>query len=67
MGASSAISPSTGYSPAYFVTSKNFILAIGDYTDRHNENPKPFMWTAYASDILGKVTRARRVLDKMSL
>jgi hypothetical protein len=31
-----------------------FIMAIGDYIDRHNENPKPFIWTAKASDILEK-------------
>ena len=29
-------------------------LAIGSYIDRHNENPKPFIWTARASDILEK-------------
>jgi hypothetical protein len=36
---------------------------IGDYIDRHNENPKPFIWTAKASDILEKVKRARRSLN----
>ena len=39
---------------------EEFIMAIGDYIDRHNENPKPFIWTAKASDILEKVKRARR-------
>src|SRR6476620_7652380 len=38
-------------------------MAIGDYIDRHNENPKPFIWTAKASDILEKVKRARRSLN----
>jgi transposase len=33
------------------------------YLNSHNENPKPFIWTASASDILEKVTRARRKLD----
>jgi hypothetical protein len=33
--------------------------------DAHNENPKPFIWTKSASDILEKVTRARAKLDKM--
>src|SRR6516162_5206930 len=39
------------------------IMAIGNYIDRHNENPKPFIWTAKASDILEKVKRARRSLN----
>jgi hypothetical protein len=39
-------------------------LAIGSYIDRHNESPKPFIWTARASDILEKVKRARRVMHK---
>jgi transposase len=37
--------------------------AIGDYIDRHNQNPKPFIWTAKASDILEKVKRAKRSLN----
>jgi hypothetical protein len=43
---------------------EELILAIGTHIDRHNENPKPFIWTARASDILEKVTRARRTLYK---
>ena len=43
---------------------EELILAIGDYIDRHNQNPKPFIWTARASDILEKVKRARRALNK---
>jgi hypothetical protein len=42
---------------------EELITAIGDYTDRHNENPKPFIWTAKASDILEKVKLARRSLN----
>jgi transposase len=41
---------------------EELIMAIGDYIDRHNDNPKPFIWTARASDILEKVKRARRAL-----
>lgn len=33
--------------------------AIGDYIEHHNMNPKPFIWTATAADILAKVTRAK--------
>jgi transposase len=41
------------------------ITAMEDYIQYHNRHPKPFIWTAQASDILEKVTRARRVLDKL--
>nr|MBA3312249.1 IS630 family transposase [Planctomycetaceae bacterium]MBA3313784.1 IS630 family transposase [Planctomycetaceae bacterium] len=30
----------------------------------HNRDPRPFVWTAQADDILAKVARARAVLDK---
>jgi transposase len=43
---------------------EQLIIAIGEYIDRHNESPKPFIWTAKASDILEKVTRARIALYK---
>lgn len=42
---------------------EELIIAIDDYVDRHNEQPKPFVWTASAKDILEKVKRARKVLD----
>jgi len=38
---------------------EQLIMAIGEYIDGHNQNPKPIIWTAKASDILEKVTRAR--------
>jgi len=38
--------------------------AINEYIAVHNAKPKPFIWTAKASDILAKVTRARAVLNK---
>ena len=38
--------------------------AINEYIAVHNAKPKPFIWTARASDILAKVTRARVVLNK---
>jgi hypothetical protein len=38
-------------------------MAIGDYIDKHNDQPKNFVWTAKAADILEKVKRARTVLD----
>ena len=42
---------------------EELIMAIGDYIDKHNDKPKPFVWTAKAADILEKVKRARTVLN----
>jgi len=42
---------------------EQLIMAIGEYIDGHNQNPKPFIWTAKATDILEKVTRAKAVLN----
>ncbi len=42
---------------------EELIMAIEGYIDRHNENPKPFIWTAKANDILEKVKRARKALN----
>jgi transposase len=43
---------------------EELITAIETYIDHHNDNPKPFIWTARAADILEKVKRARCVLNK---
>jgi transposase len=43
---------------------EQLIMAIGEYIDGHNQNPKPIIWTEKASDILEKVTRARATLNK---
>jgi transposase len=45
-----------------FRSVEELITAIFDYIDLHNKNPKPFIWTAKASDILEKVKRARSAL-----
>ena len=42
---------------------EELIMAIGDYIDQHDDNPKPFVWTAKASDILERVKRARHAPD----
>ena len=39
------------------------ITAIQEYVSVHNKNPKPFIWTAKAADILQKVIRANRRLS----
>ena len=41
---------------------EELITTIGDYIDKHNDQPKPFIWTAKATDILEKVKRARKAL-----
>jgi transposase len=40
----------------------DLITAIEAYLDAHNSDPKPFVWTATADDILAKVARGRVVL-----
>jgi len=42
---------------------EELITQIGAYIDQHNQNPKPFIWTARAADILEKVKRARATLN----
>ena len=42
---------------------EELITAIDQYVGRHNEQPKPFIWTASAKDILEKVKRARKTLN----
>jgi transposase len=42
---------------------EELVSAIGSYIDQHNRKPKPFIWTAKATDILEKVKRARVALD----
>lgn len=41
----------------------DLIAAIESYVVSHNENPKPFIWTAKAKDILEKVIRANKRLS----
>ena len=39
--------------------------AIEAYLKQHNIQPKPFVWTASATDILEKVARGRQVLESL--
>jgi len=41
----------------------DLITAIEAYLDAHNNDPKPFVWTATAEDILAKVARGRIALQ----
>ncbi len=48
-----------------FASVGQLVTAIGNYLHRHNREPKPFIWTAKAADILEKVKRARARLDTL--
>ena len=48
-----------------FKSVAQLIQAIMDYIAAHNENPRSFVWTAKADDILAKVRRASAALDKV--
>ncbi len=41
---------------------EDLLESIGEFIDNHNRQPKPFIWTAKASDILEKVKRAQAAL-----
>jgi hypothetical protein len=43
-----------------FRSVSELIAAPEEYIAMHNPNPKPFVWTAKANDILQKVIRANR-------
>src|SRR5215469_5518860 len=45
-----------------FGSVEELIEAIGEYIDHHNANPKPFIWTAKAANILEKGKPARTAL-----
>ncbi len=49
-----------------FRSVKELIIAIEEYILHHNADPKPFIWTKRASDILAKVMRARKALDNVA-
>ncbi len=44
----------------------DLIAAIQDYIDTHNQDPKPYVWTATAESILAKVARARTTLNTIN-
>ena len=49
-----------------FRSVNDLIESIGSYLEHYNSDPKPFVWTAKATDILEKVKRARAKLNKLS-
>src|ERR1035438_9027664 len=46
-----------------FTSVPELVTAIDDYIAHHNTNPKPFIWTKSARDILQKVIRANSRLS----
>ncbi|WP_414215217.1 IS630 family transposase [Cupriavidus necator] len=46
-----------------FTSVPELVAAISEYIAHHNTNPKPFIWTKSARDILQKVIRANRRLS----
>src|SRR3989454_662335 len=48
-----------------FANVDQLIETIEAYIAQHNTDPKPFVWTAKASDILEKVKRARAASNKL--
>jgi transposase len=46
-----------------FTSVPELVAAIDEYVVHHNANPKPFIWTKSARDILQKVIRANRRLS----
>jgi transposase len=49
-----------------FASVPDLIASIQEYIDAHNEDPKPYKWTATAESILAKVARARTTLDTVN-
>ena len=45
-----------------FTSVEKLQAAIFDYIEQHNAQPKPFIWTAKATDILEKVKRGKAAL-----
>jgi DDE superfamily endonuclease len=48
-----------------FHSVNDLITAIEDYLKTNNDNPKPFIWTATAEQILAKVARGRVALQQV--
>src|SRR5215469_3253428 len=48
-----------------FKSVSELVDAINQYLDHHNADPKPFVWTASAVEILEKVARGRKTLESL--
>jgi hypothetical protein len=48
-----------------FSSVPDLIAAIEEFIEAWNRDPKPFIWTARAEDILEKIERCRRRLEEI--
>lgn len=48
-----------------FASVPDLEASVLSYIDKHNDAPAPFIWTCSAQDILAKVKRGRRTLNKL--
>jgi transposase len=48
-----------------FHSLKDLLRAIQTHIENHNDQPKPIIWTAKASDILEKIKRAHQTYDML--
>ena len=48
-----------------FPSVPDLITAIGEFLEAHNDDPKPFVWTASVEAILEKVGRCKAVLETL--
>jgi hypothetical protein len=46
-----------------FTSVPELIEAIEEYLQIHNDDPKPFVWTASVQSILDKVNRCKAILE----
>jgi hypothetical protein len=44
----------------------DLVASIQEYIDAHNNDPRPYVWTATAQSILAKIARGRIALEKVS-
>jgi transposase len=49
-----------------FSSVTDLIAAIGDWAKRWNQDPKPFVWTKTAEEIVEKVRRGRKTLSQLN-
>ena len=48
-----------------FKNVKDLILAIKQYIQSHNQNPRVFVWTASAESIMRKISKSKEALDAL--
>ena len=46
-----------------FKNVKDLIMAINQYIESHNQNPKVFVWTASAESIMSKISKCKDLLE----